>query len=376
MIAVVGASAAGLAAAQTLRREGYDAPIRVIGDEPLMPYDRPPLSKQVLAGAWEPSKAELPCTADVRWELGVRAVGLDVAGQRLALSTGDTLEYDGLVIATGVRARVPPFHRNLEGVHTLRTMTDALTLRDELASARSVVVVGAGFLGSEVAAVAATLGLDVTLVDPLPAPMITQFGPLIGGLVAELHTANDVRLRMGAVVTALAGSERVCGVELADGNLLPADVVLLATGSVPNTDWLRTSGLSLTDGVDCDALCQAGPNVVAAGDVASWSHPQFGRMRVEHRMNATEQGMAAAQTLLGLGKPYAPIPYFWTDHYETRIQAYGTFSNTSQPVIAAGDPGIGRFAVTYADRGVITGVVGWDLPRDTRLLRSRIGQPA
>ncbi len=378
MIAVVGASAAGLTAAQTLRREGYEGPLTVIGGEDLMPYDRPPLSKQVLSGDWEPSKIALPSTVDsVEWRLGVRVVGLDVSGRQLALSTGDSLAYDKLVVATGVTPRRLPFGQDLAGVHTLRTLPDTLAFKEELASARSVVIVGAGFMGSEVAAVASGMGADVTVVDPLPAPMIRQFGPWLGDLVAKLHADHGVRMRLGVGVTGLRGGSRVDGVELADGTVLPADVVLVAIGSVPNTSWLAGSGLSLTDGVDCDSLCRAAPNVVAAGDVASWTHPVHGRrIRVEHRMNATEQGMAAARTLLGKGEPYAPIPYFWTDQYDVKIQAYGDFPAGAVPSVAAGDVGAGRFAAVYVSAGQITGVVGWNLPRDTRQLRARIGGPA
>jgi 3-phenylpropionate/trans-cinnamate dioxygenase ferredoxin reductase subunit len=377
VIAVVGASAAGLTAAQTLRREGYDGPLTVIGDEEHMPYDRPPLSKQVLSGAWEPSRIALPSTVDASWMLGVRAVGLDVSGRRLALSTGDDLAYDKLVIATGVSPRRLPFGSDLAGVHTLRTLSDALAFKEELAAAKSVVIVGAGFMGSEVAAVASEMGADVTVVDPLSAPMIRQFGPWLGGLVAKLHADHGVRMRLGVGVTGFVGSGRVSGVELADGGVLPADVVLVAIGSVPNTEWLVGSGLSLTDGVDCDSLCRAAPNVVAAGDVASWTHPVHGRrIRVEHRMNATEQGMAAARTLLGKGEPYAPIPYFWTDQYDVKIQAYGLFPEDAVPEVVAGDVGASRFAALYRHDGRVSGVVGWNLPRDTRQLRSRIGEPA
>jgi NADPH-dependent 2,4-dienoyl-CoA reductase/sulfur reductase-like enzyme len=377
VIAVVGASAAGLAAAQTLRREGYDGPLTVIGDEDRMPYDRPPLSKQVLSGVWEPEKIALPSTVDAEWRLGVRATGLDVPGRRLSLSTGDDLAYDKLVIATGVTPRRLPFGGGLAGVHTLRSLADTLAFRTELAAARTLVIVGAGFMGSEVAAVACSLGVDVTVVDPLPAPMIRQFGPWFGGLVAKLHADRGVRMRLGVGVTGFAGVDRVSGVKLADGAVLPADVVLVAIGSVPNTGWLAGSGLSLTDGVDCDSLCRAAPNVVAAGDVASWTHPVHGRrIRVEHRMNATEQGMAAARTLLGKGEPYAPIPYFWTDQYDVKIQAYGAFPEGATPTVVAGDVGAGRFAALYVLDGAVTGVVGWNLPRDTRQLRPRIGTPA
>ncbi|QUQ67140.1 NAD(P)/FAD-dependent oxidoreductase [Kutzneria sp. CA-103260] len=374
MIAVVGASAAGLTAAQTLRREGYHGPLTVIGDEDRMPYDRPPLSKQILSGAWGPEKVTISSTVDAEWLLGVRATGLDLSARRLALSTGNTLEYDGLVIATGVRPRRLPFGQDLAGVHVLHTLDDTLAFKADLATARSVVIVGAGFIGSEVAAVASGKGVAVTIVDPLPAPMVTQFGPWVGGLVGKLHADHGVRLRMGVGVTGLVGDDRVNAVELSDGSTLPADVVLVAIGSVPNTEWLAGSGLSLSNGVDCDSLCQAGPGVVAAGDVASWTHPAHGvRMRVEHRMNATEQAVAAARTLLGKGEPYAPVPYFWTDQYDVKIQAYGTFPAGARPSVAAGDVGSGRFAALFAQECLITGVLGWNLPRDTRQLRTRIG---
>ena len=372
MIAVVGASAAGLTAAQTLRREGYDGPLTVIGDEDRMPYDRPPLSKQILAGTWEPAKATLPSGVDAEWLLGTRATGLDVAGRRLHLSTGDGLDYDDLVIATGVRPRRLPFGQDLAGVHVMRTMADALVLRTALADGGAVVVVGAGFMGSEVAAVASGMGLDVTLVDPLPAPMVAQFGPWIGEQLAKLHAEHGVRLRMGIGVTELVGDGQVSGVKLSDGSVLPAEVVLVAIGSAPNTEWLAGSGLSLSNGVDCDSLCRAAPHVVAAGDVASWTHPESGaRVRVEHRMNATEQGMAAARTLLGKGEPYSPVGYFWTEQFEVRIQAYGTFPPGAQPVVAAGDPGASRFAVTYSQQDQVVGVLGWNAPRETRQLRAR-----
>lgn len=378
MIAIVGGSAAGLTAAQTLRQEGYNGPLTIIGDENRMPYDRPPLSKQVLSGTWEPEKTTLPTTVDdAEWLLGVQATGLDISTKQLTLSIGNTLNYDGLVIATGVTPRRLPFGQHLAGVHVLRTLDDTLALKTELATATTAVIIGAGFMGSEVAAVATEMGIAVTLVDPLPAPMITQFGPWIGELIGKLHTNHGVHLRTGTSVTGLTGTDRVNGVELSDRSTLPADVVLVAIGSTPNTAWLADTGLSLTNGVDCDSQCQAAPGIVAAGDVASWAHPEHGqRTRVEHRMNATEQGAAAARTLLGKGQPYAPIPYFWTDQYDVKIQAYGTFPTGAQPAVAAGDLASGRFTALFAHEGRITGVLGWNRPRDTRQLRPRIGQPA
>ncbi|MGQ4513238.1 FAD-dependent oxidoreductase [Streptomyces sp. DW26H14] len=378
-IVVVGASAAGNTAALTLRREGFDGRITMVGAEDRMPYDRPPLSKQVLDGRWAADRVELPAAPDVTWRLGVPAGSLDVAGRTLTLADGARLAYDGLVLATGVAPRPLPYGHDLAGVHLLRTADDALALRAALLSAASVLVIGAGFLGAETAAVARTFGLDVTLVDPLPAPMVRQFGPRVGGLLADLHRARGVDVRMGAGVTALHGEDgRVTGATLTDGATVDADVVLVAIGSVPATGWLAGSGLSLANGVDCDELCRAAPGIVAAGDVASWPHPGLDgrRIRVEHRMNATEQAVAAARTLLGKGTPYAPVSYFWTDQYDVKIQAYGSWTEDAALTVREGSPEEGKFTAVYHEKGVITGALGWNMPRATRQLRASLGTPA
>ncbi|MEV6635740.1 FAD-dependent oxidoreductase [Actinoplanes sp. NPDC051470] len=376
-VVVVGASAAGLAAAETLRREGFDGRLTLIGDEPGPPYDRPPLSKQLLAGDWEPERLRLRsdeelAALDARLIHGVRAVGLEPRRRRIRLSDRDEpLGYDGLVIATGVIARRLPFGHELAGVHVLRTLTDALALRDDLREARRVVVIGAGLLGAEAAAVARTMGRDVTLVDPVAQPMHHQFGPEIGAAVARMHLDHGVSLRMLTSVTGLAGmGGRVTGVHLTDGTTAPADVVLVAIGARPATAWLDGSGLSLTDGVDCDQTCRAGESIVAAGDVASWLDHQTGRrLRVEHRSNATEQGMAAARTLLGATLPFRPIPYFWSEQFGVRIQAYGTWTAEARMRIADGTPGQDRFTATYEYDGRVVGVLGWNAPREVRGLR-------
>jgi 3-phenylpropionate/trans-cinnamate dioxygenase ferredoxin reductase component len=378
-VVVVGASAAGLSAAEALRREGFAGKLTMVGAEEHLPYDRPPLSKQVLAGTWEPDRIILRgddalSTLDAEWLLGSPATGLDQEAREVRLADGRTLGYDGLVIATGVTPRQLPFGHDLLGVHTLRTRDDALGLRADLVAGKNLVIVGAGFLGAETAAVARELGLTVTLVDPLPAPMIRQFGAEVGGLLADLHTEHGVQVATNVGVAGLSGvGGRVSGVALTDGRTLPADVVLVAIGAVPNTGWLADSGLSLGNGVDCDERCEAAPGIVAAGDVASWVHPDLGsRIRVEHRMNATEQGMAAASTLLGNGKPFAPIPYFWTDQYDVKIQAYGTFPADSDLVFVDGAPTDGRFTVEYRRGERVFGVLGWNMPKQTRALRARI----
>ncbi|MEU5304306.1 NAD(P)/FAD-dependent oxidoreductase [Streptomyces noursei] len=374
-IVIVGASAAGLTAAETLRRRGWDGTLTLIGEESRPPYDRPPLSKQILTGAWGPERATLrsqPDLARVRADLrlGQRAVALDVPGRRVSLEGGESIGFDALVIATGVAPRRLP-DGDLAGVHVLRTLDDAIGLRAALRAGPRVVVVGAGFLGTEVAAAARAMGLDVTVAEPEPVPVRRPFGNRIGALVAELHRDHGTRLRCGVPVRRLRGAGgRVTGVELGDGTTLPADVVVMALGAAPATGWLEGSGLRLGDGVECDAYCQAAPGIYAAGDVASWPNAHFGtRMRLEHRMNATEQAMAVAGNLLGDATPFAPVPYFWTDQYDTRIQAYGIFPPDAEMRIVYGDTSDGHFAAAYRHHGRVVGVLGWNAPRQARTLR-------
>ncbi|WP_269857558.1 NAD(P)/FAD-dependent oxidoreductase [Streptomyces sp. RPT161] len=381
-IVIVGASAAGLTAAETLRRRGYDGDLTLIGEDPHPPYDRPPLSKQVLTGTWESERATLRTAQQLRklqadFRLGQAATALDVADRHIHMGGRESMGFDGLIIATGVVPRRLP-DSDLAGVHMLRTLDDALALRAALLAGPRVVVVGAGFLGTEVAAAARALGLDVTLVEPEPVPVRRPFGDRVGALVAELHRAHGTRLRCGVPVRQLRDADgRVTGVELGDGTTLPADVVVLAVGSTPATGWLTTSGLRLGNGVVCDALCQAAPGIYAAGDIASWHNPHFNtRMRLEHRMNAAEQAIAAVGNLLGDAVPFAPVPYFWTDQYDTKIQAYGVFPPGAELRIVHGDPSNGHFAAAYGHEGVVVGVLGWNTPREVRMLRRLVAERA
>jgi NADPH-dependent 2,4-dienoyl-CoA reductase/sulfur reductase-like enzyme len=377
-IVVVGASAAGLSAAEALRAKGYVGTLTVVGDERRPPYERPPLSKQVLSGEWEPEQLRLRDMQaigrlDAVLRLGETVVGLDVARRELRLDGGH-VAFDGLVIATGVRPwRLPG--DDVSGVYSVRTLDDALALRTAFRGSPKVVVVGAGFLGTEVAAAASARDLDVTLVGRRSAPLQRQLGARIGDLIGRLHRDHGVRLRMDTgVLRFVSAAGRVTGVELTDRTMLDADVVVVAVGATPATAWLADSGLPVHDGVECDATCRAAPGIYAAGDVASWYNPLFGRrMRVEHRLNATEQGAAAAANLLGADRPFASVPYFWSQQYDVRLQAYGVFPADAAMTVVDGHLADGRFAATYVEHDTVVGVLGWNCPpRRLRELRQLI----
>ncbi|MFD3590865.1 NAD(P)/FAD-dependent oxidoreductase [Streptomyces sp. NPDC058683] len=356
-IVVVGASAAGLAAVETLRREGYDGTLTLVGDELHPPYDRPPLSKQVLAAEWAPDRVVLRAPTELdslglELRLGAAATGLDVADRTVRLADGSLLPYDGLIVATGVRPRRLPG----EGAHVLRTVDDALTLRERIGPGQRLVVVGAGFLGAEAAAVAWKLGAQVTLLEPAPVPLAHAVGEEVGRVLTRAHLQRGVDLRTGVSVTEVTED----GVRLADGETIDADEVLVAVGSLPNVEWLAGSGLSVGDGVICDEYCEAAKDVYAAGDVARWYNPLFGvSMRIEHRTNAAEQGMAAARNLLNpeARKPFAPVPYFWSDQYDMKIQAYGYLRGHDEVRVVEGELAEGRFVAAYRTGERLNGVL-------------------
>ncbi|MDQ2585055.1 NAD(P)/FAD-dependent oxidoreductase [Saccharothrix yanglingensis] len=378
-VLVVGASAAGLATAEALRRKGHTGGLTLLGDEPHPPYDRPPLSKQVLAGTWQPERARLrtPELLDglgATFVLGDPAVSLDPVARTVRTASGTVLRADVVVLATGVRPRVLPDQAGLAGVHVLRTLDDAVALRAALLGGGRLVVVGDGVLGAEVAATACGLGLDVTLAGPQRAPLAAQLGPLVSGVLADVHRERGVRLRLGAAVAGLAGRDgRVTGVRLDTGEVLPADVVVVALGAIPNTGWLTGSGLRLDDGVVCDARCRAADGVYAVGDVARWHHEGLGGLlRLENRTNATEQAVAVADDILGAGRPYAPVPYFWTDQFDARVQVHGVLAPGASVSVVDGDVAVRRFVALYERDGEAVGVLGWNMPKQARALRQRL----
>jgi len=385
-IVVVGASLAGLRGAEALRAGGFDGRLVLVGAEPHLPYDRPPLSKEILQGRWEPARASLhrPETHDplgLEWRLGVRARSLDLAARALALEGGDRLAFDALLIATGAAPRplrgMPP----LPGVHLLRTLEDCLALRAALEKGPRVVVVGAGFIGAEVAASCRARGLTVTLLEALALPLARALGPEIGALYAALHRDHGVDLRCNASVAAIEGADRVEAVRLGDGTRIPADVVVVGIGVAPATGWLEGSGLRLEDGVVCDESCLAAPGVAAAGDVARWRNPLFDEsMRVEHWTNAVEQGAHAGRRLLageGRGEPYANVPFFWSDQYEVKLQAAGRPRGDDRVQVVHGSLAERRFVALYGRAGRLVGAVGMNRARllvgYRRMIHERVG---
>lgn len=385
-VTVVGASLAGLSAVRALREQGYDGELTVVGEERHLPYDRPPLSKGFLTGDLDTEALALGSPDEytdlsVRWLLGERAVRLDPGARTVTLAGGRELRGDAVVIATGAAPRPLPGSGGLAGVHTLRTLDDAVALRADLLGRPTVVVVGAGFVGAEVASSARSLGLDVTVVEAAPVPLERALGPEMGLACAALHTDHGVRLICGTGVAGLTGDDRVTGVRLSDGRLLPADVVVVGVGVRPTTDWLTGSGLTLDDGVVCDAGCATGvPGVVAVGDVARGPHPFTGRHgRTEHWTHATEQPATAVRTLLSGRSAEAPVrpPYFWSDQYRTRIQLAGHVLPGDRPQLVEGDLDSRSFVAVYRRDGHDTAVLALDRARlFTRLRRTLTPVPA
>lgn len=386
-ITIVGASLAGVRAAESLRRQGFDGPVTLIGEEVHVPYDRPPLSKQFLGGDWGEDRLVLTqpdrlADLDIDLRLGVRATSFDLAARRLSLQGDDDFVVDGLLIATGARCRTLPGSEGLEGVFLLRTLDDALALRAAFGAEPSrVVVVGAGFIGAEVAATARTLGLDVTMIEPLPQPLSRVLGEKIGAVCGELHRDNGVDLRCGVGVVGFDGAGQVERVRLTDGSVVEAEVVVVGIGVVPNTEWLEGSGLVLDDGVVCDATCLAAPGVTAAGDVARWPNQRFGEvMRVEHWDNAVAQGVHAAGRLLvdddndddAQAKPFVPVPWFWSDQYDRKIQMAGRIGASDEMHLATGSFAERRFAVIFGRAGRLVGVLGFNRPRHVMRYRALI----
>jgi NADPH-dependent 2,4-dienoyl-CoA reductase/sulfur reductase-like enzyme len=379
-IVIVGASLAGLAAAAFLRREGFAGSLTLIGDEPDPPYDRPPLSKEVLYG-WIPADhvgLPVPDQIDAQWRLGVPATGLDPVGKRVFLADGSAVEYDRLLIATGTRAR--PWHNEaeaaLDGVFTLRTRQDAAALRERLAGRpKRVLVIGAGFTGSEIASACRDQDLAVTVAEQGSAPLAGALGGVVGGVAASMQREHGVDLHCDVSVTSLDGdgNGHLRQAQLSDGTVIDTDVAVAALGAIRNTEWLHDSGLAVGIwGVACDAGCRAfdinavtTEDVFAAGDVARFPHPLYGYqfLALEHWGNAVTQAEVAAHNMVSPPEdqwPHLATPVFWSQQFGTNIKSVGVPTCADQVVLAQGSVAERRFVAAYGYRGRMTAAVSFD----------------
>lgn len=395
---VVGASLAGLRAAETLRAEGFEGRLLLVGDELHLPYDRPPLSKQVLAGTWPPERVVLADRSKldamrIEAMCGQGAIALDPVGRRITLEDGSVLEADGVVIATGASPRRLPGTEGNEAVGVLRTLDDAAALRARVLAhgpGCRVVVVGAGFIGSEVASTCAGLDCKVTVLEAMPTPLAPAVGEQIGAALATLHASAGVELRTRVGVTAVhppdgpadgqpaegAPAPGAAGwVVLTSGEWLAADVVVVGIGVRPNTAWLEGSGLELADGVVCDGSLFAADAVTAAGDLARWRWRRDGldeSVRIEHWQVAAEMGVAAARSLLAgrrRAPAFDPVPYFWSDQYGVRIQVLGRPDPADEVAFVDGSAEEGRYVALYGRQGRLRAALAVGRPRKLMAFR-------
>ncbi|PVZ10204.1 NAD(P)/FAD-dependent oxidoreductase [Actinomycetospora cinnamomea] len=385
-LVVVGASLAGLRAVEAVRRDGFDGEVTLIGAEEHLPYDRPPLSKEYLAAEEcpDPRYREEETFAgdlDVELLLGTPASALDTAAR--TVTVGDrTVSYDGLVIATGAHARTLPGTEGLEGVHTVRTLDDAIALRAALRGGTSrLTVVGAGFIGSEVASVGRRLGLEVTILEALETPLARAVGERMGRALTHLHRRHGTEVHTGVAVEEVVSRDgRVRAVRLGDGTEITTDVLVVGIGARPATDWLEGSGLTLDDGVVADETLAAAPGVYVAGDVARWPNALFtdvapGTMRLEHWTSAADQGGRAARHAVdpASARPYETVPYFWSDWYDGRVQFVGIAAGDHVEVVAGDDAEGGPFTAIYRAGGRIVGALAVDMPAEVMKYRRLIG---
>lgn len=378
-IVIVGGGLAAARTAEQLRRAGYSGRLTIVSDEVHLPYDRPPLSKEVLRSEVDDvalKPREWYHEKDITLRLGSAVTALDTGAQTVTLADGMVLGYDELVIATGLVPRRIPTFPDLDGVRVLRSFDESMALREHAAAAENAVVVGAGFIGCEVAASLRNLGVDVVLVEPQPTPLASVLGEQIGQLVARLHRAEGVDVRTGVGVAEIRGAGHVDTVVLTDATEVTADLVVVGIGSQPATGWLHGSGLTVDNGVICDEAGRtSAPNVWALGDVASWRDPMGHQIRVEHWSNVADQARVMVPAMLGNDLPSAvAVPYFWSDQYDVKIQCLGEPHATD--VVHLVDDDGRRFLAYYEREGVLVGVVGGGVPGKVMKTRAKIAAGA
>ena len=378
-IVIVGGGLAAARTAEQLRRSEYTGPITIVSDEVHVPYDRPPLSKEVLRKEVDDvalKPREWYDEQNITLRLGAAATGLDTAAQTVTLSDGAVIGYDELVIATGLVPRRIPAFPDLEGIRVLRSFDESMALREHATAAQRAVIVGAGFIGCEVAASLRSLGVEVVLVEPQPTPLAAVLGEQIGELVARLHREEGVDVRLGVGVAEVRGEGHVDTVVLDDGTELPADVVVVGIGSKPATEWLAGTGIEVDNGVICDEAGRTSvPNVWALGDVASWRDLMGHQARVEHWSNVADQARVVVPAMLGQDVPdIVVVPYFWSDQYDVKIQCLGEPEATDTVHVVEDD---GRKFLAYYERdGVLVGVVGGGMPGKVMKARGKIAAGA
>ena len=375
-IVVIGAGQAGGWAARTLRDEGFEGPVTVIGEEPYPPYERPPLSKEVLLGK-EPAESSYLWPEGSFDELGielrtgVEATAIDRETRTVSLSDGGSTVYDKLLIATGGRVRkLPIAGAQLDGVHYLRGIDDSAAIRADLGEGAKLLVIGGGWIGLEVAAAGRVLGADVTVVEALDMLCARALTPDMAACLLEVHRERGVDVRLGATIEALTGEGRVSGARLSGGETLPATAVVIGIGIVPNVQLAEAAGLEVDNGIKVDALCRTSdPDVFAAGDVTNHPNDLLGRsIRLESWENAQNQGIAAAKAMLGGETPYCEIPWFWSDQYDVNIQLVGLPTDFDETV-TRGQRADGNFVEFYMKDGRIDGAAAINNPRDIRFAK-------
>ncbi|WP_172652970.1 NAD(P)/FAD-dependent oxidoreductase [Rhodococcus opacus] len=382
---VVGASLAGLRAVEEARASGYSGRIVLIGAEAHIPYDRPPLSKQFLVPEAIPDyltlEEDLREALDVELRLSSTAVSLDPAQRRIHLQSGESVSYAKLLITTGANARIIPSLSGKDGVLTLRSLDDAQELRRRLTPGANVVIIGAGFIGSETASSAQKRGANVVIVESASIPLVRAVGPIVGHAVSSLHARNQVRLLTDTQVIEVLGEDAVHGVRLATGEVLPADVVVVGIGAEPATSWLHGSGIELDardGGIKCDAMLRTSlPDVFAAGDVVHWPNEVLDStvMRLENWTNAAEQGRRAANNALwpAGASAYSAVPYFWSDWYDQRIQFVGS-ATADEVRFVSGDPATDKWVALYRSHDRLIGAATLNEPRKIMKYRRMIDQ--
>jgi NADPH-dependent 2,4-dienoyl-CoA reductase/sulfur reductase-like enzyme len=374
-LVIVGASLAGLTCAQSLRAEGYTKKITLIGAEKHLPYNRPPLSKQVLSGKWQGSQTAIDSSEKfaelaLEFSLGESAIGLDVSSKEVKTNTR-TLAFEDLIIATGASVRRLASTENMSRVHVLRTLDDALGLRDALTEVKSVVVVGAGVLGSEVISALSDFGIKATVIDRMPAPQLPLTGGHFASRINDLFLEHNVLTKYGVEINSVTEQESGITFELSDGSSVTGDIAVVAIGCIPNVDWLANSGLDISNGVLCDSNGQAVPHIYAVGDVARWHNPVTDKaMRLENQTSAIEQGLAVGKFIVTRESSPTTHPFFWSEIYGNKILMLGSLEAGIPLTIVHGSPSDNRFVAATISNGITTGIVGWNMPREFRQSRS------